>query len=117
MVADSGVSVGDSVTLFTYAVQLLDVHDGDTVHLDIDLGFHTWRRGERYRLARINAPEITTAMGPVSRDALTLKLSGAKKLVATTSKADNYGRYLVELLADGQNVNDWMVAAGYAAVY
>jgi micrococcal nuclease len=104
-------------TLFTYAVEVIDVYDGDTVHLDIDLGFHVWRRGERYRLARINAPEIKTPTGPASRDALAGQLAKAQQVIVTTSKADNYGRYLVEILADGANVNDWMVANGYAVPY
>ena len=106
------------MALFTYAAQIIDVYVGDTVHLDIDLGFHTWRRGERYRLARINAPELKTAAGPASRDALTKRLAEAKSITAATSKADNYGRYLVELVDDlGVNVNDWMVSNGFAAPY
>ncbi len=104
-------------TLFTYAVAVMDVYDGDTVHLDIDLGFHTWRRGERYRLARINAPELHAPSGLASRDALAAQLAAAKVIVVTTSKADNYGRYLVEIEADGKNLNDWMLAQGLAVPY
>ncbi|HEV8489038.1 MAG TPA: thermonuclease family protein [Candidatus Limnocylindrales bacterium] len=104
-------------TLFTYAVEVVDVIDGDTVHLDIDVGFHTWRRGERYRLARINAPEMSTVGGPLSRAALAAKLEAAGTVIASTKKADAYGRYLVELIADGENLNDWMVANGWAVPY
>jgi micrococcal nuclease len=103
--------------MFTYAVQVLDVHDGDTVHLDIDLGFHVWRRGERYRLARINAPELATPAGPPARDHL-IGLIGSHQITATTSKADNYGRWLVELVTEtGRNLNDQMVADGFAVPY
>lgn len=101
---------------FTYAAQLIDVHDGDTIHLDIDLGFHTWRRGERYRLARINAPELSTPEGRPARDHLTLLLA-AGPLVVTTSKADNYGRYLVECSVNGVNLNDAMLRDGFAVPY
>jgi micrococcal nuclease len=100
---------------FIFAVELVRVIDGDTVILDIDLGFHTWRRGERYRLARINAPELSTPEGPPARDHL-ISLLGTP-LHATTFKADNYGRYLVELSVEGRNLNDMMVTDGFAVRY
>jgi micrococcal nuclease len=103
------------MSLFTYTAELVRVVDGDTVILDIDLGFHTWRRGERYRLARINAPELKTPEGPPARDHLTSLLG--IPLIATTSKADNYGRYLVELSVGGVNLGDAMVADGFAVRY
>jgi micrococcal nuclease len=103
------------MSLFTYTAELVRVVDGDTVVLDIDLGFHTWRRGERYRLARINAPELKDPPGPPARDHL-ISLLGVP-LVVTTSKADNYGRYLVELVVNGVNLNDQMIADGFAVRY
>lgn len=101
---------------FTYAAVLLDVYDGDTVHLDIDLGFRTWRRGERYRLSRINAPEMKTPQGAPARDHLKA-LMAAGPLIVTTSKADNYGRYLVECVVNGLNLNTQMVLDGFAEPY
>lgn len=101
--------------MFTYTAELVRVIDGDTVVLDIDLGFHTWRRGERYRLARINAPELKTPDGPAARDHLSSLLG--IPLVASTSKADNFGRYLVELSVGGLNLNDAMMADGFAVSY
>lgn len=103
-------------SLFIYAAALKDIVDGDTIHLDIDLGFRTWRRGERYRLARINAPELKAPEGPAARDHLTLLLSKGP-LIVTTIKADNYGRYLVECMVNGLNINDQMVADGFAVPY
>jgi micrococcal nuclease len=103
------------VSLFTFVAELVRTVDGDTVVLDLDIGFHTWRRGERYRLARINAPELKTPEGPPARDHL-ISLLGTP-LIATTSKADNYGRYLVELSVGGVNLNDAMVADGFAVPY
>lgn len=35
------------------------VIDGDTVVLDIDLGFDTWLRNQTIRLYGLNTPEIT----------------------------------------------------------
>lgn len=100
--------------MYHYRVTLVRVVDGDTVILDLDLGFKLWRQGESYRLARIDAPEMSAAEGPVAKRALEQCLA-SKALTATTSKADKYGRWLVELFADSINVNDAMVANGQAA--
>ena len=41
--------------LYTYRATVTRVIDGDTVVADIDLGFRTWRHGERLRLYGIDA--------------------------------------------------------------
>lgn len=104
--------------MYEYAAQLDRVVDGDTVHLDVDLGFTLWRSNDSYRLGRIDAPEMSTAAGPLAKSALEGYLAHPdgtpKVLMVQTQKADKYGRYLIELFADGVNVNDWMVANGFA---
>lgn len=102
--------------MYDYAVTLDRVIDGDSVDLDIDLGFRTWIRNKDCRLGRIDAPEMTTAAGPPARDALAAFLAG-KVLTIHSIKLDKYGRPLIELYADGVDVNDEMVAAGYAVPY
>ena len=47
--------------LFHYKAIITSVYDGDTCTVDIDLGFSVWVRGEKLRLLRINAPEVTGA--------------------------------------------------------
>lgn len=101
--------------MYQYASRFVRAVDGDTVGLDLDLGFYQWRLGRTYRLARIDAPELRTEGGPAARDALMQMLSGAQSLLAATSKADSFDRWIVELYADGQNVSDALVAGGYAA--
>lgn len=100
--------------MYTYGARLVRTVDGDTVHLDVDLGFGIWRYDQSYRLARIDAPEMNTEAGPTSKTRLDQLLRGASALMVTTSRADKYGRYLVELYADGHNVSDWLVANGLA---
>lgn len=100
--------------MYEYAAKLVRVVDGDTVLLDLDLGFHEWRIGQSYRLLRINAPELNTAEGKAAKVALEQFLAG-KVLVAATQKSDNFGRYLTELRADTTNVSDWLVSGGFAA--
>ena len=62
--------------MHTYKCTILRVVDGDTVDVDIDLGFGVWNRGERIRVLGIDTPETRT------RD-LTEKVYGniAKKFV------------------------------------
>ena len=40
--------------------KVLKVIDGDTVDVDIDLGFNTWIKNERVRLMGIDTPESRT---------------------------------------------------------
>lgn len=100
--------------MYQYAAKLVRVIDGDTVVMDLDLGFNEWRVGQPYRLARINAPEMPTAAGVASKEALAQRVNGVGAFVVATSKADKYGRWLAELYADNANVNDWLVANGHA---
>jgi micrococcal nuclease len=100
--------------VYQYAAKLVRVIDGDTVVLDLDLGFYQWRNGRSYRLARIDAPERSTPEGPPSRAHLEGLLSAAHFLMVTTSKADSFDRWIVELYADGRCINDAMVSDGQA---
>jgi micrococcal nuclease len=43
--------------MYEYNCTIVRVVDGDTVDVDIDLGFDTWRRGERIRLYGVDTPE------------------------------------------------------------
>lgn len=43
--------------MYEYKCKVLRVVDGDTVDVDIDLGFGVWLQEERIRLAGIDAPE------------------------------------------------------------
>ena len=44
-----------------YKVNILKVVDGDTVDVDIDLGFGMWLRNERVRVMGIDTPESRTS--------------------------------------------------------
>ena len=46
--------------LYQYKVSVSRVVDGDTVDVDVDLGFGVWLRNERVRLAGVDTPEIRT---------------------------------------------------------
>ena len=46
--------------VFEYRATMLRVVDGDTVDVDIDLGFGVWLRKQRVRLHGIDTPESRT---------------------------------------------------------
>ena len=106
---------------YQYRAVITEVYDGDTVTADIDLGFNTWRRGEKLRLHGIDAPEVRGAERPQglkSRDALRERLLGREVTVCTIKdETGKYGRYLVRIYDGGNPINLWLVDAGYADVY
>ena len=46
--------------MYQYRCQILRVVDGDTVDIDIDLGFGVWMRKQRVRLYGVDTPESRT---------------------------------------------------------
>ena len=46
--------------MFEYICKIRKVVDGDSVYVDIDLGFGVWLRKQRVRLVGIDTPESRT---------------------------------------------------------
>ena len=46
--------------MFTYNCRIARIVDGDTLDVDIDLGFGIWKTNERIRLWQIDTPECRT---------------------------------------------------------
>jgi len=46
--------------MYDYKVKIVKVIDGDTVDVDIDLGFDVWLKNERVRMMGIDTPESRT---------------------------------------------------------
>lgn len=114
--------------MYEYRVKnITKIVDGDTIDVDIDLGFNI-SYSQRVRLAGIDTPESRTsdkfekALGLESKEYLKYKLKDAKLIVIKTEKPDSsekYGRILGWLYIDGNtvSVNDQMIEDGYAWVY
>jgi len=110
--------------LYHYRCKVLEVYDGDTFRVEINLGFGlSWRgsdgRGVEVRMYGLNAPEVrgeSRDSGKLSRDKLREMILGKEITIKTLKdSSEKYGRYLgIALLDDGTNVNEWMVAEGYA---
>ena len=100
---------------YEYQAEILSVYDGDTVTARIDLGFHV-SIIEKLRLARIDAPEVRGVERPkglISRDKLREFILDKQVIIHTIrDRKGKYGRYLVEILVNGTNVNDWLVDSG-----
>ena len=94
--------------------------DADTLILDIDLGLRTWLRGKSFRLARVNAPERASVDGKLAMTALADILGPLPASVIVTTirdRRDTFDRYIIEVIRDGANVNDWLLANGWAVPY
>lgn len=114
--------------MYEYRVKkVTGVVDGDTIDVDIDLGFSV-SFSQRVRLAGIDTPESRTTdkaekvLGLEAKEYLKSKLKDAKEVVIKTEKPDSsekYGRILGWLYVDGNtiSVNDQMIEDGYAWGY
>jgi micrococcal nuclease len=114
--------------MYEYRVkQVLRVVDGDTIDVDIDLGFDI-SFTSRVRLAGIDTPESRTTdkkekvLGLEVKQRLKDILSKSSKIVIRTEKPDStekYGRILGWLFIDGaeKSINEGLIADGYAWGY
>jgi micrococcal nuclease len=93
--------------------------DGDTVVLDLDLGWHTWRKGEHVRLAGVDAPERTDrARWAEARQFIERLLPPGTEVLLVSEELEKYGRTLGRiLLRDGRDVGAELVKAGLAIPY
>ena len=104
---------------YVYNAIVASVYDGDTIRVDIDLGFNFWIKNESLRLAGINAPEIrgsSRTLGLKSRDWLTEKLPKGTSIQIQTfkDKEEKFGRYLGIVYLNNENLNETMVNLGLA---
>lgn len=114
--------------MYEYRVKkITGVVDGDTIDVEIDLGFNV-SFSQRVRLAGIDTPESRTkdkfekSLGLEAKEYLKTKLKDAELIVIKTEKPDSsekYGRILGWLYVNGDTVsiNDHMIEDGYAWGY
>lgn len=103
-------------TLFEYECDVVRCIDGDSLVLNIDLGFKTWVHKATCRMAGINAPEMATPQGYPARQALVDMIAGhTGKFRIISHGLDKWGRWLVTIFAgSGVSLNDMMIQKGHA---
>ena len=90
--------------MFEYNCNIVRVVDGDTVDVDIDLGFGIWVRNERIRLFGIDTPESRTRdlrekfYGKYAAEYLSGKLGESSTLRTHKDRAGKFGRILGEFI-------------------
>ena len=115
--------------MYEYRCNVVKIIDGDTVDVDIDLGFGVWMRKQRIRMYGIDTPESRTRdleekkYGLAAKDFLTGLLDDEGGIVLKTHKdgKGKFGRILGELwrttdYAD-QSINDYMIDKHHAVAY
>jgi len=117
--------------VYEYRVKIRRVVDGDTVDVDIDLGFGVWLKKQRIRLYGIDTPESRTRdleekkFGLMAKEFLKKELADGAVLKTRLDGKGKYGRILGEFITikeeDGMtyrhNVNEFMVESHHAATY
>lgn len=119
--------MGERIMFEYYVKKVSKVVDGDTIDVEIDLGFDI-SFSSRVRLAGIDTPESRTtdkmekALGLEAKAYLKHEIDAAKSVVIKTEKMDSsekYGRILGWVFLDGASVslNENMIADGHAWGY
>ena len=114
--------------MWTYRCKLRRVVDGDTVDVDIDLGFGIWQMNERVRIMGIDTPESRTRdkiekkFGLAAKAKLKSILGKDTVLKTTINKKGldmkgKFGRVLGDFLQDDKSVAKTMCETGHAVTY
>ena len=104
------VSLLLSGTVYAQPGHCTSVHDGDTITVTLD------QHRTKLRLSSIDAPELAQPNGVESRDFLA-RLVLNKDVQVEQHGQDRYHRTLADISIDGKNVNQALVAAGFAWWY
>lgn len=112
-----------------YDVKVIKVVDGDTVDVDINLGFGIVLTDERVRVMGIDTPESRTRdkvedlFGEASKARVKQLMAEGGKLITTEDKhgedmKGKFGRVLGDfLLPSGKTLSDTLVEEGHAVAY
>ena len=122
--------------MYEYRAKILRVVDGDTVDVDIDLGFGVWMHKERVRMMGIDTPESRTRdkvekkFGLASKEYVKAYLPiGSMQILKTEidksgeDKKGKFGRILGDFLVYDSSedatkrLTEVMISQGYGVAY
>ena len=111
--------------MWTYRAKVVRVIDGDTVDVDVDLGFGIWQKNERVRIMGIDTPESRTRDLEEKKFGLLSKqyvkdhypIGSTAMLRTHKDKTGKFGRILGELIWENTTINKKMVDEYYAVLY
>jgi micrococcal nuclease len=114
--------------MYEYKCKIIRVVDGDTVDVDIDLGFGVWLNNERVRIMGIDTPESRTRdkvekkFGLASKAKLKSLLgkTGVLKTQVNKNGEDmkgKFGRILGDFKVGARMVTEILCEEGYAVPY
>ena len=109
--------------MYEYSAICTRVVDGDTIDARVDLGFNVWIEC-RVRLQGIDAPETRTKnleekqAGLKTKAFLQAVMDECKhKFVLKSHGVGKYGRCIGTIYVHGENINERLLAEGYAERY
>jgi len=109
--------------MYEYKATIRRIVDGDTVDVDIDLGFDTWLHNQRIRLYGIDTPECRTrnkrekAHGLLAKEYVQKALVVGRTYALTTKEKGKFGRFLGEFKTGKGLITKLLVKEGLAVPY
>ena len=116
--------------MYEYKCKVRKVVDGDTVDIDIDLGFGIWLNDERVRIIGIDTPESRTSdpvekiFGLAAKERVMHLLGESPTLISKVKGDGNeemrgkFGRILGDFrLQDGNTLTSKLMGEGHAVAY
>ena len=109
--------------IYYYNGIVASIYDGDTIRVDVDLGFNNWVKNMKLRLYGIDTPEIRgneREMGLLAKQFVEDRIPIGTQIQILTVKdqTGKYGRYLAKIFyGDGINLNQELIDSGNAKTY
>ena len=111
--------------MYEYRCKITRIVDGDTMDIDIDLGFGVWLHKERVRIYGIDTPESRTRdkvekqYGLMAKEFVKQFVKG-NRIILSTKEYDakgKFGRILGDIIVDRKSLSETMIQEHHAVPY
>lgn len=109
--------------MYEYNCKIRRIIDGDSIIIDIDLGFGLWIHGESIRLFGVDCPECRSrdkeekAAGLAAKKFVSRFLKPGGTYTLSTQGKGKFGRYLGVISDEAGSVNDALIENHLAVRY